>query len=90
MDNIYENADATIVAVHGDDSNLGLPGVSLVPREQQPTWSSLRYDFMSTSPSIRSLVKVSIWNTRGWTYQEARLSRCVLFFMKYQVYFVCR
>jgi hypothetical protein len=36
------------------------------------------------------MISDSQWNTRGWTYQEARLSRRCYFFTQYQVYFVCR
>ncbi len=37
-----------------------------------------------------SLIESSKWNTRGCSYQEARLSRRCLFFSRYQVYLVCR
>ncbi|PMD29793.1 HET-domain-containing protein, partial [Hyaloscypha variabilis F] len=69
MDLIYESADATLIALHGENDQSGLPGVSTLSRATQPS---------------------SHWNTRGWTYQEARLSRRCLFFSRYQVYLVCR
>ena len=45
---------------------------------------------ISTLPSIRSLILESRWATGGWTYQEARMSRCCLFFTDTEVYFVYR
>jgi hypothetical protein len=35
-------------------------------------------------------IQSSAWITRGWTYQEAVLSRRCLFFTDEQVYFVCK
>ena len=90
MDLIYESADATLVALHGDHDQSGLPGVSTISRATQPIFDTgtghLGYSF----PAITSLIESSRWNTRGWTYQEARLSRRCLFFSHYQVYLVCR
>jgi len=34
--------------------------------------------------------KVAPWNTRGWTYQERRLSRRILYFSETQVSFSCQ
>ena len=90
MDIIYENSDATLVAVHGDSEKAGFPGVSSTQREHQLSFSHQGRRFISTLPSITGAMKESVWNTRGWTYQEARLSRRCLFFTRFQVYFVCR
>ena len=94
MDIIYEQSEATIVTMAGWNEDTGLPGVSIVPRRQlyYPQLSSVKNNrlFISTLPSIASLITDSLWNTRGWTYQEARLSRRCLFFTEAQVYFVCR
>jgi heterokaryon incompatibility protein (HET) len=35
MDLIYESAEATIVALHGDNEQSGLPGVSTISRNTQ-------------------------------------------------------
>jgi hypothetical protein len=89
MDLIYENSVATIIALHGTNDEAGLPGVSNAHRQSQP-----RYDYgsgclISTLPRLSSVIAKSAWATRGWTYQEARLSKRCLFFTDYQVYFVC-
>ncbi|KAI3325999.1 heterokaryon incompatibility protein-domain-containing protein [Xylariaceae sp. AK1471] len=90
MDQIYENAEATIVAMSGDNDGAGLPGVSGQSRISQPYFPTARGCFISSFPPIATVVQRSKWATRGWTYQEARLSRRCLFFTEYQVYIVCR
>lgn len=45
---------------------------------------------ISSLPFISAVLANSRWITRGWAYQEARYSRRCLFFMQYQIYFVCR
>ena len=90
MDLIYEKSFATIVALHGDSDQSGLPGVSSIPRIPQLTFNTEKGRLLWSCPSIPTIVQESKWNTRGWTYQEARLSQCCLLFSIYQVYYVCR
>ena len=90
MDLIYANADVTLVSLHGDHDQSGLPGVSKLSRATQPIFDMGTGRLMYSFPAIMSLIEGSRWNTRGWTYQEARLSRRCLFFSRYQVYLVCR
>lgn len=90
MDLIYESADATLVALHGDHDQSGLPGLSTLSRATQPIFDTGTGRIIFSLPAIMSLIESSKWNTRGWTYQEARLSRRCLFFSRYQVYLVCR
>jgi hypothetical protein len=90
MDLIYENSETTIVASYGEDDQSGLPGVSTVLRTQQPSFETANGRFISSCPPISTMIANAKWNSRGWTYQEARLSRRCLFFSEYQAYFVCR
>ena len=90
MAEIYERSEATIVALHGEDDESGLPGVSTVPRMPQPVYESGNGSLISSCPPITALIGNSKWNTRAWTYQEARLSRRCLFFSNLQVYLVCK
>ncbi|KAI9693509.1 MAG: hypothetical protein M1820_009197 [Bogoriella megaspora] len=89
MDLIYESTDATIVALDGHHDQSGLPGVS-VSRVIQPVFDTGAGRLVYSFPAIMSVIDNSKWNTRGWAYQEARLSRRCLFFSRYQVYLVCR
>ena len=43
----------------------------------------------STLPPLKDVLGKTTWITRGWTYQEAALSRRCLFFTELQVYYVC-
>jgi hypothetical protein len=89
MDQIYRNAEATIVAMYGENDAAGLPGVSQVPRIPQPEFRLTHGCLLSSCPPISTLIQTSKWATRGWTYQEARLSRRCLFFTEHQVYVTC-
>ncbi|KAK4159551.1 heterokaryon incompatibility protein-domain-containing protein [Cladorrhinum sp. PSN259] len=89
MDEVYEAAEATIVAAYGENDEAGLPGVSVL-RLQQPRVQTSSWQFLSSCPPIRSVISSSFWATRGWTYQEGRLSRRCLFLTRHQAYLVCR
>ena len=90
MDLIYERSIATIVALHGDNDQSGLPGVSSIARTPQSSLDTGKGRLISSCPPIPTVLRGSTWNTRGWTYQEARLSRSCIMFTNYQVYCVCR
>jgi hypothetical protein len=90
MDVIYESAIATIIAVTDKNSKNILPGVGGTPRKPQPQAVVGDKLFVSSMPHLSRFLEQSSWNTRGWTYQEAVLSRRCLFFTSHQVYFVCR
>ena len=89
MDTIYRCADLVICAAAGHGADSGLPGVSSSHRIRQPICTLEKYELRSTFPSARWAICDSLWNSRGWTLQEARLARRCLFFTQYQMYFVC-
>lgn len=89
MDRIYAGAYVTIVASSSENAHSGLPGVSRISRKRQPSTIISSQRFTSTLPPLPSALKDSVWLSRGWTYQEAILSRRCLFFTNIQVYFVC-
>lgn len=90
MDRIYEGAFATIVAASGDGAHCGLPGVGLVSRVPQPVAFASGKQLVSTLPHVSIALQDTKWVTRGWTYQEAILSRRCLVFTDLQVYFICQ
>jgi hypothetical protein len=59
-------------------------------RKRQPSAETENLLLLSSLPPLLCALKNSVWITRGWTYQEAILSRRCLFFTEQQVYFVCR
>ena len=79
MDLIYEHAEVTIVAMSGENDEAGLPGVCGRARTPQPQFRTTRGYLISSCPTISQLFQTSKWATRGWTHQEARLSRRCLF-----------
>jgi hypothetical protein len=88
MDTIYRNAEITLVAAAGEDAGYGLPGVSN-ERNPQPVVNLGNISIFSTITHTRDAIKNSTWNKRGWTFQEAILSRRRLVFTDDEVYFEC-
>ncbi|KAL0465258.1 HET domain-containing protein [Neurospora intermedia] len=90
MDRIYEGSHATIVAFSGVDSSSGLPGVSSTPRIPQLRFTSSKVTLLGFTPFLtRQTLEASVWMKRGWTFQEALVSRRLLIFTQEQVYFLC-
>jgi hypothetical protein len=88
---VYGCASVTIVAAAGSSANAGLPGVP---------GSTSRSSFPSVPlgdgqtlfaglPLFASAVYESVWETRGWTFQEKVLSRRLVIFTERQVYYHC-
>lgn len=88
MDLVYNCATLTIVAACGQNSAFGLPGVSR-SRFLQPSITVGEYDIVSALSNPVRDVRNSKWMGRGWTYQEALLSKRRLIFTEKQVYFEC-
>ncbi|KAH8821378.1 heterokaryon incompatibility protein-domain-containing protein [Xylogone sp. PMI_703] len=91
MDLIYERAWVTVVASYGHDANAGLPGVQSGSR-------TASYNVVQIKPGISlgmiigldQIIKVSVYNSRAWTFQEQVLSRRVLYFTGTNIFFRCR
>jgi len=89
MDSVYETAEITIIAASGIDEDFGLPGVSIQRRKTQPIANLGNITVASTMQDPHTSIRNSRWATRGWTYQEAVLSRRRLVFTSEQIYFEC-
>lgn len=89
MDSVYENAEITIIAAAGVDEAHGLPGVRSKARSTQPVARIGGLTVLSTMTDIQDSIRSSRWFTRGWTFQEALLTRRRLVFTEEQVYFEC-
>ncbi|KAI1197035.1 HET-domain-containing protein [Nemania serpens] len=91
MNRIYETAELVIVAMSGRDANAGLPGV-------RPWTRNVAQPIEQITPHLRLGVRTgygndsvgSIYETRGWTYQETCFARRQLIFAGGQVVFVCK
>lgn len=90
MDSIYASATLTIVAGAGDHANSGLPGVSKWSREvKRQTITIQDIEISNVLPRLGETAERSIWNTRGWTYQERMFSRRCIFLTEAQAFFAC-
>ncbi|KAK5651201.1 hypothetical protein OQA88_12708 [Cercophora sp. LCS_1] len=85
MSEIFSAAKLVIVAA---SSSQGLSGVSRHrPKTTSRFFSGCRVDIQRCH--LQDGIDSSLWNSRGWTYQEALLNRRKLFFTDAQIYFEC-
>ena len=90
MDRVYGRAALVIVAASGVSVRDGLPGVRAGSRILSQHIEYVQGLHLSIPfPPLSEVVGDSVWNTRGWTFQEALLSSRRLYFTKHQVYFEC-
>ena len=99
MDIVYGSASLVIAAAYGNNAASGLPGISGFERTTCSGLTAvdasgtitLRHKFVDPLmwPFDNSKVSKSVWNTRGWTYQERSLSRRVIFFTEEKLYWSC-
>ncbi|KAH7150290.1 heterokaryon incompatibility protein-domain-containing protein [Dactylonectria estremocensis] len=101
MDVIYRESVLTIVAATGEGAHCGIHGVrpgtrsleqrSLEKRGVQLIDSVDHNQFrMQTKFTEPEWISGTPWAQRAWTFQEALVSRRVLFFTSEQVYWSCR
>jgi hypothetical protein len=89
MGDIYRAAEFTIVAAPGSSGAAGIPGVGSSTRDPQHTSRMKKITLLPTLPHPTFSISNTTWATRGWTYQEAVLSRRRIVFTSQQVYFEC-
>jgi hypothetical protein len=89
MDSIYHNAALTIINASGDSANSGIPGISS-PRPPQPAVKIDGVLYVASKGSPKDDLRASKWYSRGWTLQEAVLSRRRLVFTDNQILFQCQ
>ena len=91
MDSIYKSAELLVVAAAGSDANAGLPGIGSTSRHiSQRNETITGAQFITAQPSIQQVLQMSVWKSRGWTFQEAVLSRRALVFTESLVYWSCQ
>jgi hypothetical protein len=89
MDAVYHNSDLTIISAAGLDESYGLPGVGITSRSPQLVAYLDGASVLYAPKDPQEAIRQSHWSTRGWTFQEAVLSRCRLVFTEDQIYFEC-
>lgn len=89
MDLIYRNAHLTICAADGDDAGEGLSALDPMKAEK-PIAQHVEGITLQVSRPSESVIRDSVWDQRGWTFQERILSPRCLVFVKGRFYFQCR
>ncbi|KAK7943888.1 uncharacterized protein PG986_013001 [Apiospora aurea] len=93
MGTIYAHAVVTIVNAANDRVALGIPGVSLERRMQQ-VHQMKGFCWVEAldlpHEAWEGYLHGTVWNTRGWTFQEGLLSPRCLVITRDQVYWQCK
>ncbi|KAJ3559939.1 hypothetical protein NPX13_g9471 [Xylaria arbuscula] len=90
MDSIYSLAEIVIVTADSNTANSGLKGV-LDRRNTvvRPTVFVQGHEFTTASLTLAKRLSTSVWNSRGWTFQEGLLARRLLVIFDSQIYWSC-
>ncbi|KAE8368143.1 hypothetical protein BDV27DRAFT_122844, partial [Aspergillus caelatus] len=86
MSHIYECAAYTIVALAGEDSSYGLPGVTKARSWNFKCITIGNTNITTLPPGPDFCITQSKWYTRGWTFQEAMFSSRLILFTSYGVH----
>lgn len=103
MHEIYNKAHVTIVAAAGTDAQAGLPGTRGTPRSSPRLYHPRQFvniddgrdlvrvhqDELPPLDLLQDHLSKSTWATRGWTYQEEKLSERMLIFTDQAVFWKC-
>ena len=89
MDDKYEGAIATIIAVTSTAPDKGMSGVS-VSRTTPPCVEISGDVYLQALYSVSYQLYTSEWNRGGWTYQEFCLSRRCILLAEDQAHFFCK
>ncbi|KAK1835138.1 heterokaryon incompatibility protein-domain-containing protein [Podospora conica] len=92
MDQVYGAASWTLVLAGGDSAGSGIGGLENGSRcvKQNTADYSQDLTLVQLLPSCSQAIEGTVWNSRGWTYQERLLSNRCLFFVNDTAYFQCR
>ncbi|KAI0539497.1 heterokaryon incompatibility protein-domain-containing protein [Xylaria digitata] len=95
MDRIYRSASFTIIGALNTRYDIGLPGCAGRPRQLgSPVWSPPYKPEVETQGVICNdtadeAIDTTLWNRRGWTFQERLLSSRCLYITDHQVIYKC-
>ncbi|KAH8672796.1 heterokaryon incompatibility protein-domain-containing protein [Tricladium varicosporioides] len=88
MGDVYLSARLVLIVAYGDSMDFGIPGVG-------HRRSIFQHHESVSGLQITNVIKevegdpLTRWSTRGWTYQEAVLSRRRLYFTNVRAFFEC-
>ena len=89
MDRIYCCASLTIVST-GPSADSEIPGIRQASRTPDQAFCKVGdIQLLNSLPTLSQALSVSQWDRRGWTLQEKALSKRLLIFTEFQVYWHC-
>jgi hypothetical protein len=86
---IYTKAAFSIVVACGDNMDVQIPGVSVERQALTRVCAIGTARLVNRVPDIGQALNESVWETRGWTFQEKILSRCKLLMTPVQLTWSC-
>jgi hypothetical protein len=90
MDLIYGSSAFTIFAAGGTSAHDPLPGIRIGTRDPKQQIAKIQGLHLAVPLILpREAIASSVWDTRGWTYQELVLSRRRIFLTPHHVHFEC-
>ena len=89
MADIFSAAEFTIINASGSHMDSPIAGVTQERKAFQSKAVLPNLELINVYPDVTWAVNNSKWAERGWTYQEAVLSKKRLFFTPLQVFFEC-
>ncbi|OTA04513.1 hypothetical protein A9Z42_0051170 [Trichoderma parareesei] len=89
MGSIYSSAEFTIIHASGTSMHDPIAGVSTAREVFQLKPGVCGLEYMAQYPDLQIALQASRWVERGWTYQEAVLSRRKLFFTPFELWLEC-
>lgn len=89
MNDIYEKASLVLVSAYGDNMDFGIYGIS---RSRSMTQRQEDVHGLRLTNLVREEAEdtLALWQTRGWTYQEAVCARRRFHFTKTRAYYECQ
>ena len=88
MKEIFSSAELVLIAAYGDSMSFGIAGVGPSRSLTQQREHFLGLQVTNVSQNIQD-DPLDLWHTRGWTYQEAVLSRRRLYLSNKGAHFEC-
>ena len=88
MNEIFSSAHIVLIAAYGDSMDCGLPGVGHPRKAVQHSEDILGLRITNVIREVED-DPFALWDTRGWTYQEAVLARRRLYLTNTRAFFEC-
>ncbi|KAI1141147.1 HET-domain-containing protein [Hypoxylon sp. FL0543] len=90
MARIYADAIMVLCVASSTNADDGLPGVRGKVRQAFQTVETINgVSLVNVQTDRRDALNRTVWSSRGWTFQEAIVSRRALIFTEHQVYWIC-